>query len=55
MQGTASSEKMRRQVREIYEMLGKFGYPALLSKDLLTDDKEISEFMSEYFQPTPKR
>lgn len=46
---------MWRQVREIYEMLGKFGYPALLSKDLLTKDKDISEFMSEYFQPTPKR
>ena len=55
MQGTASSEKMRRQVKEIYEMLGKFGYPALLSKEVLTGDKEMSEFMSEYFQPTPKR
>ena len=46
---------MGRQVREIYEMLGKFGYPALLSKDLLSEDKQISAFMSEYFQPTPKR
>lgn len=46
---------MRRQVREIYEMLGRFGYPALLAKDILSDDKQIGEFMSEYFQPTPKR
>lgn len=55
MQGTASSEKMKREVKEIYEMLIKFGYPALMSKSLLTNDKEIGEFMSEYFQPTPKR
>jgi hypothetical protein len=52
---TASEEKMKREVRLIYDALVKQGFPGLINKKIAKDEEEISEVLSEYFQPTPSR
>lgn len=55
MQETAIDTKIKRQISYIYGVLVKFGYPILLKKQLLKEEKEIESFLSEYLQPTPNR
>ena len=54
-QVTLIESKLNFQIKEIYEILLKYGYPALINRKIEQDTQEYEKVLSEYFNPTPKR
>ena len=53
--GSQTSQKILKDIAEIYEILLKYGFPGLVSSKILSKPQEIESHLSDYFQPNIKR
>ena len=48
---SASQQKIGNEIREIYSVLIKYGFPGLVASNVLEDLEEIEKVLQDYFQP----
>lgn len=52
---SASQQKIGNEIREIYSVLIKYGFPGLVASNVIEDVEEIEKILQDYFQPNVKR
>lgn len=52
---SASQEKMGAEIKEIYGVLMKYGFPGLVASNVMQSVDEMEKILQDYFQPNIKR